>query len=230
MLKVDTRELEHYQEDLAALNRRGLPYATRKTLNDLAWKSRSEWQAEIARTFTLRNQFTERSIRVEQAKGANTRDQQSVVGSVAQYMLTQEEGGVLHGKSGQSKPVPTTAARIGGSEKKVVSRPNRMSRIQLRARRGQSQAQRNAIQVMQAQRAGSKFAFIEKGSKRGIFRVMGGKRSLRLRLIQNLSHSTVTIKRQTTMQPAVQRALLWGPSFYRDALQAQLLRAKTYKR
>ena len=230
MLTIDTRQLKRFEADLIALNKRGLPYATRKAVNGLAWRARSEWQDAISKTFTLRNQFTARSIRVEQAKGSIIRNQQSVVGSVAPYMLTQEQGGMLTGKGGQSKPVPTTAARIGKAQKKLVSRPNRMGRIQLKARRGKSQSQRNAVQIAQAKKSSSKFAYLEKGGKRGIFKVGGGKRSTRLTLVQVLSHRTVAIKRKRTMQPAVTKALKWGPAFYGQALQEQLLRARTFKR
>lgn len=230
MLTIDLRQLKRFQADLVELNKRGLPYATLKTVNGLAWRARSEWQDGISKTFTLRNQFTARSIRVEQARGLKIADQQSVVGSVAPYMLTQEEGGILSGKSGQSKPVPTTAARVGKSEKKLVSTPNRMSRIQLRARRGKSQSQRNAIQIAQAKKSSSKFAYLENGGKRGIFKIGGGKRSTRLTLVQVLSHSNVTIKSKRTMEPAVNRALKWGPAFYGQALQEQLLKARTFKR
>lgn len=225
-LTIDTKELRAFEADLLQLAKRGLPYATRKTINDLAWKAREEWQESLGKTFILRNQFTRRSILVEQARGSKIQEQQSAVGSVAQYMLTQEEGGTLRGR-GQSKPVPTVAARVSGSLKKLVSRPNRMSRIQLKARHGNSQAQRNAVQIAQSKKSGSKFVYLEKGAKRGIFRRFGGKRTTRLVLVQNLSHRTVTIRPRETMGPAVQRALLWGPQFYYQALQFQLARAKS---
>ncbi len=230
MLIVDIRDLKRFEAELLLLAKRGLPYATRKTLDDLAWRARSEWQDQLAKTFTLRNQFTQRSILVDRAKGANIAQQQSVVGSVAPYMLTQEQGGVVAGKGGRSKPVPTTAARVGKSAKKLVSKPNRISRIQLRARAGKNERQRNAIQIALAKKSSKKFAYIEKGHKRGIFRVGGGKRSTRLTLLQNLSHRSVKIEPQLTMQPAVSRALKWGPVFYRAALLSQLARARAFKR
>jgi hypothetical protein len=230
VLSVDLRQLKQFERDLEALHKRGLPQATRQAVNDLAWKARAEWQEELKESFTLRNQFTGRSIRVEPARSSKITDQQSVVGSVAPYMLTQEEGGVLTGKGGASKPVPTTAARIGKSEQRLVSRPNRMQSIRLQARHGQGERQRNAIQIELAKRSGRKFAYIEKGRKRGIFRVTGGKRATRLTLLQNLSHRSVTIRPQLTMQPAVERALAFGPLFYRDALLAELARARSFKR
>lgn len=230
MLKVDTRQLKRFEADLAALTKRGLAQATRQTVNDLAWEARAEWQEEIEKTFTLRNQFTGRSIRVEQTRTLKITAQQSVVGSVAPYMVTQEEGGVIPGQGGAAKPIPTTAARIGKSEKRVVSKPNRMRNIRLEARQGQGKAQRNAIQIELARRSGRKLAYIEKGRKRGIFRVTGGKRRVRLTLLQNLSHRSVSIRPRPTMQPAVERALKVAPSVYQDALLAQLARARTFKR
>lgn len=228
-IEIDTRQLRLLEADLLMLAKRGLPYATRQTINDLAFKARGEWQALLGKKFILRNQFTTRSIRVEQARSLEIGDQQAIVGSVAAYLLTQEEGGTLRGR-GQSKPVPTLAARVSGSLKKLVSRPNRMSRIQLKARHGRSQQQRNAIQIAQAQKSGSKFVYLEKGAKRGIFRRFGGKRSTRLVLVQNLSHRSVTIKARETMGPAVQASLGWGQRLYQRALEAQLARARTYKR
>jgi hypothetical protein len=41
MMSVDTRELQKLQNTLQAMNRQALPYATRQTVNDLAFAERA---------------------------------------------------------------------------------------------------------------------------------------------------------------------------------------------
>jgi hypothetical protein len=227
--KADTKELKQFERDLYALNKRGFPYAIKNSLDALAFDARKEWQGEIRSEMTLRNKFTEGSIRVEKASGNNLQSMRSVVGSIAPYMATQEHGGDVKGKSG-NKAIPTDSARSGKSHSRLVTRPNKMARIQLAARKGKTQKQRNAIQVSEAKRTGSKFAYLEVGAKRGIFRVTGGKRRSRLELIQSLTHTVAKVPKNPTMVTAVERAVRGVGSHYRKALVFQLEKARTWKR
>src|SRR4051812_14546772 len=105
-----TVKLEGAKEMLAALKRmreKALPHAMRNALNTAAFETRSIWQREIKGAFTNRNAFTERSVRVEQATPTKL---VSKVGSVADYMGTQEEGGTVKGKSGHIKAIPSAVA------------------------------------------------------------------------------------------------------------------------
>lgn len=226
---VDTKELKRYQEDLLQLSRKAWPYATRQTVNDVAFQARREWQHEITFSFTLRNRFTANSVRVVPTRAKSISRQEAIVGSVAPYLKTQEDGGVLRGK-GEGKAIPTKAARVGASPSRLVRRPNKVSKIKLHMRRSGSERQQNAARIRKASTSGSGFALIEKGEKRGIFKVKGKGEGTEITLIHNLSKPRVTIKPEPTMQPAVKRAGKFVPRAYQTALTFQLHRLRTYKR
>lgn len=226
---VDTKDLKRYQRDLLKMSREALPYATKQTVNDVAFQARREWQHEITSSFTLRNKFTANSIRVVPTRAKTISQQEAIVGSIAPYMGTQEKGGVIRGK-GQGKAIPTKSARVGSSPSRLVRRPNKVSKIKLHNRTGGSERQRNAAQIRKAATSGNKFAYIEKGAKRGIFQVKGRSKGIKLTLIHNLSKPRVTIKPEPTMEPAMKRASKFVPRAYHTALTFQLHRLKTYRR
>lgn len=228
--RIDTRQLRRFERDLHNLNKRGLPHATRSATNTLAFNARKEWQREIADVHQLRNKHAVWSIRVEKATGTSIRRQRSKVGSVADYMGIQQTGGTLTPR-GEAKAIPVDSARIGKSNKRLVSRPNQAQRIKLYARRSGSESRRNADQIYKAKRKGGhRFALIEKHGRKGIFKVKGGKRKTKLELIQDLTHRSARIAPHPTMQPAVLRTMKRRHKVYAKALLYQLRTARTFKR
>ncbi len=227
--KIDTRGLKRLEKDLVSLNRRGLPHATRNTLNSMAFDAREEWQGEVRKKMTLRNRYTLSSIQVEKARGTDIRSQRSIVGSVAPYMDEQEKGGVVGNSGvGTGKAIPTNAARIGRSHDRLVSRPNKVSSIRLAARRGKSQKQRNAIQIQQVKEGKSKFAYLESANRKGIYRVKGKTRTT-ITMVQDLSKRKVLIPKNPTMQAAVMRSTLRAPRYYAKELRRQLQMLKSWR-
>lgn len=227
---VDTRQLKQLTRDLAILNRRGLPYATKQTVNSLAFRARREWQQRIGEAFTLRNKFTQGSIRVQQARGLDISRQFSVVGSVSDYLGTQERGGTVGASQGaKGKAVPHDSARVGGSHARLVRAPNKAARIRLHARRSGSQRDQNAARIRKARTSGSGFALIEKGSKRGIFFVGRGSGKSTFRLVHSLTKKRVRIRPRPTMKPAVERALQFVGKEYTKAIVFQLRRLRSYR-
>ena len=104
-VKVNIRDIERAVDKLEAVAEQSLPHATRNTLNSAAFDARKKWQDEIRGAFVLRNQWTERSIRVNKARGTNVRTMESAVGSVQPYMETQEKGGKTNSEGISRAPI-----------------------------------------------------------------------------------------------------------------------------
>ena len=224
---ADLKSLDQLQRDLKLFSEKSVPFAMRNALNDTAFLGRKLWQKEMRESFTLRNTFTTRSVRVVKVgRGSNVAQMFVVVGSLSPYMGLQEDGGVQRGRSGV-KPIPTSVAAgqpLGSQPRtKVVRRPNRMRNINLdrRIRKG-TKAQRNAANVRQAARLKRKFAIIEReGGKTGIVRVTGRKK-LNVKLIWDLSRTSVRIKPRPTLQPVVAKLERLAPAIHRRAIIKEL--------
>lgn len=213
---VDTSDFKKLHDYLARFKKTALPYAARDALNGCAFELRKEWQSQIRTTFTNRNNFTERSIRVEKASGTNLKTMQSRTGSVAAYMAEQESGGTRHAR-GKHLPIPAPVA--GGGKPGGRSRPRLIGgRYKLGAvsvghpnLAKYGRRRQNAIAMAIAIRKGERFALLNraKGKGRGIFEVKGNKRAGKhhaggkLKLIWNVSQGSVKTKPEPTMRRAV---------------------------
>lgn len=230
---VDTRDFKKLHDHLERFKKKALPYAARDALNGCAFELRKEWQSQIRTTFTNRNNFTERSIRVEKASGTNLKTMQSRTGSVAAYMGDQEEGGTVKGR-GKHKAIPAPTAGGGkpggGARPRLVSSRFRLSSVSVQqpslARYGRRR--QNAVVLAIAIRKHERFALLNraKGKGRGIFEVKGLKRKAKTKLIWNVSKGSVHVKPEPTMQRATNAS---GYRFERviyNALLTQLRRNK----
>jgi hypothetical protein len=206
-LFVDTRDFRKLHDHLERVRSRALPYAARDALNGCAFELRKEWQEKIRGTFTNRNAFTVRSIRVEKATTLDMRAMQSRTGSVAPYMGDQEEGGEVKGK-GKHKAIPSPLAgggRPGGGKRpRMVSSRFRLSSVNIPQHKVPKYGKRrqNAVLLAIAIRKGERFALLNrmKGKGRGIFEVKGLKRKAKTRLIWNVSKGSVHVKPSETMR------------------------------
>lgn len=201
MIKV---ELKGAKEMVAALKRmreKAVPYALKNTLNRAAFETRTIWQGEIKKTFVLRNTFTERSIRVEQA---SVNKLTSTVGSIAGYMATQEQGGTDSGRHGR-KPIPGPVAAgqaAGSSRTRLVRARFKLGAINVAhpITRG-DRHQRNAIAIATAKNAGKKLVLLERASGgKGIFVLGGGAKRPSARLLWNVAKASVHIRPEPTLQ------------------------------
>lgn len=208
-ITADTREVDRLAKHLANFARRGLPYAIKDALNKTAFAARRHWQDEIRESFTLRNKYTERSIRVDRARGLNVRSLQATVGSTADYMATQETGGVERGKAGRKGiPGPSAAGLPPGADRtKLVRKRFWRGAIKLAHNpepRG-NRSRRNWVAMLQAKRRGDKAVLLERSNGgKGIFRVMGTKRKPKVRLLWSFKGS-VSVPPEPTMRRAVTR-------------------------
>ena len=230
MISVDTRELHRLESDLILFRERALPFATKNTLDKMAFEGRSKWQGRISGSMVERNKFTRSSVRVEKAKGLNINTQESAVGSVAPYMATQEHGGAVANR-GKRKPLPTSAsAGLAQTAKPRTKLPRASNRLRgrpipKRPRPGRTRGQRIAQAAFNAIKHDEQFIYFE-GS---IFRIRGrivASRvvGLRMTMMHDLSERSYTVPASPTMGPAVREVPDLAPRFYRDALLFQLKR------
>ena len=237
MLTVDLKDLKRLTQDLETAKKSALPHAVRNSLNRTAFATRQVWQREIEDEFVTRNRYTTRSIRVEKARGVKLPALVAKVGSVAPYMDTQERGGVVRG--GKHKPIPTSyaAGQMGAVPRtKAVRRANSHGAIAVSKVRGLSKRQRNAIAISQARRSGRKHALLETERGKGIVRLLGRarKRGTRrrastrgksqVRMVYDLSRSSVRVKPTPTLGNSL-KLMHWRMlKIHKDALIEQLQR------
>jgi hypothetical protein len=229
MFKINDDQIKELESNFKTFASRAYPFATKATINGAAFKSRELAQENIRNNMVRRNQFTERSIRVEQTKTLNVNKQQSIMGSIADYMEDQEFGRTVTRKGSKGKPIATAyAAGQEGQQPrtKVPRKANKLASIQLKRNKqaGGSRKQRNLVAVKQAAASGSKFVFMDLGRRQGIFRILGGKKNPRVRMVWDLSRTTVVIPKNPTIGPAATATRRLMPELYRSALIAQAKR------
>lgn len=230
MFSVDTKDLRRLERDLEAMKERAVPFAIRESINRSAFEGRKTWQAEIEGEFVLRNRFTKNSIRVDTARGLNVRTMEATLGSVAPYMDTQEFGGRRAGGGRHGAPIPTSVAAGQGMgtqpRTKLVRAPNKLGAIRLttKGRNRGHRRQRNAAAIAQAIKSGSKYVFLELEEAKGIFQISGGRRKPRIRMIWDISKSSLVIPPSPTLQPALRTLEGKMPEIHYNAFLEQLKR------
>jgi hypothetical protein len=233
MIKIDTKEIKQYERDLKTFADRAYPYATRHTVNTGAFKARELAQGNVRSDMVLRNRFTVGSIRVDKARTLAVSRQAATVGSIADYMETQEFGGIEQSSSGKGVAITTSysAGQRGQRPRtRLPRRGNRMIDIHLQKRRkkGTSKAQQNFIAIREAATSGTKFLYLDLGRRRGIFKVVGGKRKPKINMVYDLTRSSVVIPKNPWLSPAVRDTEKFIPGIYKDALVFQLQRNKLF--
>lgn len=231
MFDIDDRDIKRMERDLKTFAERSLPFATKNTMNRSAFHAQKLAKADIRRDLTLRNKFTEQSIRVDQTKTLNIRRQEAVVGSTADYMEDQEFGGVKAKRGSEGVPIPTSYA-AGQSENaqprtRMPRKANKMSSIRLKRR----QLANLIAKVQGAVRSGRRYIFHEfTDTKVGIFKVVGGSKKTKrgwpkgakLKMVWDMSRPAIRIPRNPWLSPAVRDTEKIMPLFYRDSLVFQL--------
>jgi hypothetical protein len=212
MIHIELKGLNRLKRDVELFSKRAVPHAVRETLNGCAFALQKEWRGEVRQSFTLRNKYTERSIQVDRARGIDTRAMQARTGSIAHYMDEQEEGAIVRG-GGKHKPIPGPAAAgqaPGGKRTRTVRQGLRLSAITVShsplARYGKRR--QNAIALAIARRKGERFALLNrsKGGGRGLFEVRGGRRTLRTRLLYDVSRGSVRVPAEPTLQRSIRKS------------------------
>lgn len=224
MFQIDDRQIKQLENELKGFKDRALPFATKATVNRAAFETRKVAQTTIREDMVNRNRFTVQSIQVDQARTLKIQQQAAAVGSIADYMEVQEFGGV---KSSPALPTGYSAGQEGSQPRtRLPRKPNKLANIKLakRSKKGTSRRQRNFTAVKAAAQSGQKYVYLDMGRTKAIFRVVGGKRKPRLKMVHNLSRQSVTIPRNPWLAPAVAAVEPKMQQFYGEALRFQLKR------
>jgi hypothetical protein len=171
MIDANVKEFKAYQRQLERLGADVMPRVVAETINTVASFAHVQSIRNVRQGFTLRNQYTERSIRYYKANArSNWRSINAVTGSISSYMGLHDAGGRRMPKQGSRVPMPTAYAR-GGSTRGVVRK---------RFRAGQL----GSNQFVGKPRGGNRPAGVwERHNK-----------NKRLRMIRSLENETITIK------------------------------------
>ena len=235
MFKVDTSDIKLLEGDLKMFAFRAYPFATKATVNTAAFTAQKIWRGHIEKKLITRNAFTKRSIQVEQTRTLNVQRQEAIVGSTADYMETQEFGGVKHKKGSEGVAIATSYSSGEGEgaqpRRKLPRKPNRLASIQLQrgGKRGGSRKQKNLVAIQQAAQSGSKYVFLDLGRTKGIFKVTGGKRRPKIKMVYSFRKQSVVIPKTPTMAPSVDKTELRIPGIYKDSLEFQLKRLGLFR-
>lgn len=231
---VTFKGLDEMQRELETLAKRSVPFAARETLNGMAFAGRAAWQEEMRHALTLRNQFTERRALVDRATTLRMSAMEARLGHTEPYMELLERGGVERAAK-RFRPIPTEAAAglakgsLRGGRTRAV-RPSavitRLGKLRVSGLGKLSRKARNARAVQGAIRSGRRLALLDLGRRKGVYRVMGGKRRPRIVKLYDLSRRKTPVPRTPTLERAVARALAKGPELAFAALAKQLTRAR----
>ena len=229
MLKIDDKDIRKLENDLKTFAHRAYPFATKNTINQSAFKAQHIAKQTVRNKMITRNKFTEQSIRVEQSKTLNVDKQMAIVGSTADYMETQEFGGTKSSKGGKNIAIATSysAGQSGQQPRTRLPRAaNKMKNIQLRptARNAKTRKQRNLIAIKNAAASGSKYVYLDLGRKQGIFKVLGGKKRPKIRMVHDLSQKSVEIDKNPWLKPSVDETKQYIPQIYKKSLEFQVKR------
>jgi hypothetical protein len=231
---IQIRGLDEMQRELEQLEKRGIPYAARETLNSLAFAGRKIWQGEMRSALTLRNAFTERRALVERATGSRLPAMTAVLGHTEDYMRRLEYGIGEHAKrSGIPIATETAAGQAKGSLRGGRKRAIKKSLIIRTLAKVKRQSKsiprevRNARAVRDAIRNGTRIAYLETSRRKGIYRIKGGRKNPEVLKLYDLTRPSVPLPRTPTLQRTLELALRQGPSIAFAALQRQLDRART---
>jgi len=227
MIKVDTLQIKEYENMLLKFKDKAFPYATRQTVNALAFETQKIAKHIARNKMITRNKFTINSIRVDKAKSLNVSKQESLVGSIADYMETQEFGATKNKRGKEGIPIATSyaAGQEGATPRtKIVRKPNKLQNIQLqrKQRKAKSRRQRNIMAIQEAAKSNKKYIFLELEKTKGIFKVIGGKKNPRIKMVYSLKEQSVRIPKNEWLNPATESASKKKDKIYKEALEFQL--------
>jgi hypothetical protein len=243
MIEFDDKNWVQLEKDLKTFREKAIPYAVAAYLNEMAFDTAANGRKIIQGRMILRNKYTLSSVRVNKATmSKNISQMKSAAGSTAGYMEKQEFGGNVGGKSGHSKPIPTTFASGEGSagiRRKMPKKQNKMSNISLARKtvRATSKKQANFIRVQMAMKSGDKFVYIDTGRKKFIARINvvnlskngASFKGASLRMVYDLTRRKISLRKNKWLEPATDQAVKNRDAIYAKALQYQINRQKIFQ-
>lgn len=233
MFSIGDENIKQLESDLKTFAERAFPFATKNTVNQSAFAAMKIARDDLKERMTLRNRFSIQSIQVEQTRTLNVKRQAAIVGSTADYMEDQEFGTVIRktGKEGVQIATGYSAGQEGQKRTRFPRKANQMKTIQLQRRRkkGGSRKQRNLVAIKEAATSGTKFVFLDLGRRKGIFKVTGGKRRPKIKMVHDMTKQSVVIPKNPWLSPAVKKTTKKIPEIYKRSLIFQLKRQGLFK-
>lgn len=233
---LDTKAIKLLESQLKAFKERAMPFATKAAINSYAFETQKKAKEIIREKMILRNKFTERSIIVQKTNSLRIDEQESRVGSTQEYMREQELGDTKQkrGKYGVAIPTSVSAGQAMGSKPrtKVPRGRFKMSSITLsKTTRGKrSKKQDNIVRIKQALKRSQKFVFLELNTKKGIFEISGTAKKAKIRMVYDISRSSVIIRKREWLSPATSHTKQHMDAIYFKALRFQLERHNLFKK
>jgi hypothetical protein len=224
-IEVDTRGIETLVRELTDVRRRALPYAMRSYVNDAAFVTRKAYGETARKEMTLRTAWTERSMRVD--KATDLRKPVALMGSIEPYMSEQEEGATetKQGQHGVPLPAASPGRRKTRGRTQAKNRLGGIKLVQGSKVRGGIRQKRNAAAIAIAARKGGGVVFLDLRRTKGLFRVTGTKRGIRIKKVWDLSKRKVTIPKNPMMETTLERMSGEYPKLAAKAVRWQLQRA-----
>ena len=235
MIKIDKLQIQKLEKELDKFTKRALPFATRNTLNKVGFTAQKIARENVKGSLINRNTFTVQSIRVNQTKSLDISEQQVSVGSTADYMEVQEFGGTKSKKGKKGIPIPTSySAGLPQNtipRTKLTTRSNKIENIRLTKRRNnnQSRKQRNFVAIQEAAENKRRFVYLDLGQRQGIFKVIGGKKKPKIKMIYDLSNQSLRIPRKPWLFPSIDQTIPFITEIHIKSLQFQVNREKLFR-
>lgn len=232
-LAITLRGIDEMQEELERIAKRAVPFAARDALNGLAFAGRKIWQEQIASSLTLRNRFTERRALVERVATYRMADMEATLGHTEEYMRRLELGiGERARRSGIAIPTEHASGQAKGSlpggRKRMVKKAfvtRALGKIR-RQPKSLNRKARNARAVARAIKDGSRLAYLELPKKRGLYRILGGRKAPQIRKLYDLTRRSTPRPRVPTLQTTIEKTVPLGPGLAFAALSRQLERGR----
>jgi len=219
-------QIKKLEKDLGKF-RFALPVANQRTLNRAVDAVQVNAKRRVAKQMIIRNKWTLGSIQTDKPKGFST---PRIVGSLQEYMADQEFGTIARSQGKQGRRMTTSYASGEGEgarpRKRVARGANKIKKIRIKNSRykAKNKKQRALVAIKQAAKSGRKYVYLDmpwtKG-KKGIYKVIGGKRRPRIKMVHSLKKKSVVIKRSPWLKPSVDAIVPLMPRFYMMELQAQ---------
>ena len=230
-MRIGVKNIIKLENELRIFSKQAIPFAIKDTLNRAAFQGMEKSRDKVETDFTNRNSYTARSFRFVKAKGSDVNSLVSGFGTVADYMLDQEQGAVIT-SSGEGVPIPTAyAADQEGAipRTKAVKRPKLMQSIQIKkvSVRG-NRKQRNAATINQALKEKRKYIYMKTSKGRGIFHVRRSGGNVRIRMMYDLSRKSIIVKPNPIVKPVHKRVIKSMPRLYLKALIHQQKRLRIF--
>ena len=222
ILRADVSSVRQYERKLEAFADRGAQFAQMQTTNEIAGRTHTRAVDAVGSQFINRTPYTRGSIRMHRA---DTRTLEAEVGSYAPYLRDQELG-ATGGPTNVPTPVASGENPRAKVRRKAVRRPNRMNAINIKGKRPNTgnRKQDNIVAVKEAAESKSRYVFQDRGRKKGIYRVTGGVRKTRIRLVQDLTRDRRVVKPKPWLQPLLSSSHDQAAAIHKRNVLRQLAR------